>query len=93
MTDHERWAAVFKILGDTTRLSLLDAIHDAGDNKLTVTDLAETTGTRVATASAALRAMEKMGTVSSVREGRTIFYAIADERIHRLLHWAAAYSE
>ena len=93
MEDHATWAGVFKTLGDTTRLMLLDAIHAAGDNKLTVTDLANATGTRVATASAALRAMEKMGTVRSIREGRSIFYGIADERIHRLLHWADAYRE
>lgn len=87
--DHEEWAAVFKTLGDPTRLSLLNAIHGAGNNQLGVTELANRTGTRVATTSAALRAMEKMGTVHSVREGRSIYYGIADERIHRLLHWAA----
>ena len=93
MRYHETWAEVFKTLGDTTRLRLLDAMHTAGENKLTVTDLANATGTRVATASASLRAMEKMGTVRSFREGRSIFYGLADERIHRLLHWAADYAD
>lgn len=81
------WAATFKILGDPTRLDLLNAIHAAGEDRRTVTDLASETGTRVATASAALRAMEKVGSVRSLRDGRTILYDIADEHIHELLHW------
>ena len=52
-----------------------------------MTELAEATEVRVATASAALRAMELNGTVKSQREGRSIHYGIADEHVHDLLHW------
>jgi len=83
----ERWAHTFKILSDPTRLSLLTAIHHAGQNVLTVSELAETTGLRIPTTSAALRVMEGNGTVAAMRDGRNIYYAIADESIHRLLHW------
>lgn len=85
--DIDRWASTFKILGDPTRLALLAAIHYAGQNVLTVSELAEETGLRVATASAALRAMENNGTVKSVRDGRKILYGIANDEIHELLHW------
>lgn len=84
------WSNTFKTLGDPTRLTLLSAIHYAGQNELTVSELAETTGVRVATASAALRAMENNGTVKSTRDGRKIYYAIASEDIHQLLHWIGA---
>ena len=81
------WSGTFKIMGDPTRLKLLSAIHYAGQFASTVTELAEATDVRVATASAALRAMEQNGTVASARDGRSIHYGIADERVHHLLHW------
>ena len=81
------WSGTFKIMGDPTRLKLLSAIHYAGQFASTVTELAEATDVRVATASAALRAMEQNGTVSSRREGRSIRYGSTDERVHQLLHW------
>ncbi|VDG76318.1 ArsR family transcriptional regulator [Actinobaculum suis] len=83
----EKWADIFKILGDPTRLKLLNAIHFAGDMHLTVTELAELAEVRVPTASAALRAMEKTGVVRSARSGRYIRYAIASENVHQVMHW------
>ncbi|MDK4241708.1 ArsR/SmtB family transcription factor [Corynebacterium pseudodiphtheriticum] len=82
----ENWSATFRTLGDVTRLKLLTALHFAGPYVLTVSELAETTGVRVATCSAALRAMELNGTVTSQRHGRSMFYAIKDENAHKLLH-------
>ena len=81
------WARVFRILGEPTRLKLLTAIHFAGQYGSTVSELAEATGVRVPTASAALRAMEATGTVKSERDGRVIRYAIASDDVHNLLHW------
>lgn len=82
----ETWSATFKVMGDPTRLKLLSAIHFAGQHQLTVSELAEATNLRLATTSAALRSMESAGIVSCSREGRTMRYGIADERVHRLLH-------
>lgn len=83
----QEWSPTFKLMGDTTRLKLLIALHFAGPHQATVTELAETTGVKVATASAALRAMETSGVISSRRDGRRILYAITDEHCHDLLHW------
>lgn len=83
----DEWASTFKILGDPSRLRLLTAIHAAGQYVSSVTELAESSQLRVATASAALRAMERNKTVSSRRDGRSIHYAIADDHVHQLLHW------
>ncbi|MGC3906922.1 ArsR/SmtB family transcription factor [Corynebacterium propinquum] len=82
----ENWCTTFRILGDVTRLKLLTALHFAGPYVLTVSELAETTGVRVATCSAALRTMELNGTVTYKREGRSMFYALKDENAHKLLH-------
>ncbi|WP_257161720.1 ArsR/SmtB family transcription factor [Corynebacterium cystitidis] len=86
----EEWSGTFKILGDQTRLKLLSSIHFAGQFQYTVSELAEATEVRVATASAALRAMELNGTVKSQRDGRSIRYGISDENVHDLLHWIGA---
>ena len=83
----EEWADTFKTLGDPTRLKLLSAIHFAGRFVYTVSELAEATGVRIPTASAALRAMEANGTVISQRDGRSIRYGIHNEHVHELLHW------
>lgn len=83
----DEWAPTFKILGDPTRLRLLSALHFVGPYTATVTELAGITGVRVPTASAALRAMENMGTVDSSRSGRSIRYRIVDKHVHELLHW------
>ncbi|AIT61683.1 ArsR/SmtB family transcription factor [Corynebacterium doosanense] len=83
----EDWAGTFKILGDPSRLRLLTAIHASGQYVSSVTELAEASGLRVATASAALRAMERNQTVGSRRDGRNIHYAIVDTHVHELLHW------
>lgn len=87
LTLAKEWAPTFKILGDPTRLKLLTSIHFAGQYVYTVTELAEATNLQMATVSASLRAMEKVGVVKSARQGRSIKYAIANEDIHKLLHW------
>lgn len=89
----ENWCTTFRILGDITRLKILTALHFAGPYVLTVSELAETTGVRVATCSAALRAMELNGTVAYRREGRSMFYSIKDENAHKLLHFIGSEHE
>nr|WP_076388455.1 metalloregulator ArsR/SmtB family transcription factor [Vaginimicrobium propionicum] len=89
----ERRSKTFKILGDPTRLKLLTAIHFAGQYVYTVGELADAAGLRMATVSASLRAMERVGTVKSARQGRSIKYAIADDDVHNLLHWMGATHE
>ncbi|WP_215522309.1 ArsR/SmtB family transcription factor [Varibaculum prostatecancerukia] len=87
LTLAQEWSPTFKILGDPTRLKLLTSIHFAGQYVYTVTELAEATNLQMATVSASLRAMEKVGVVKSARQGRSIKYAIANDDIHKLLHW------
>ena len=86
----ESFSPTFKIMGDATRLKLLCAIHVAPQHSATVTQLADATGIRLATTSAALRSMEAARIVSSRREGRSVQYRIADTHVHELLHWFGA---
>lgn len=82
-TQLQHAAAVFDALGDVHRLSLLLALHHAGD--LCVSDLAVAIGMSDSAVSHALRLLRAHGIVAAHREGRFIRYRIAGELAIRLL--------
>lgn len=76
-------SAVFKLLGDPTRARLLFALLEAGE--LCVCDLAASTGTQEATVSQSLRMLRASGVVTGRRQGRLVFYRLADAHVRMLL--------
>ncbi|HPB71592.1 MAG TPA: metalloregulator ArsR/SmtB family transcription factor [Phycicoccus sp.] len=78
-----RVSALFKLLGDPTRVRLLHALLEAGE--LCVCDLAAATDTTETTVSQALRLMRTAGIVSGRREGRNVFYRLSDAHVRLLL--------
>lgn len=84
------WTAVFKTLSDPTRLRLLLAMHYRGPAEATVSELADSAGVRVATASASLVSMADASVIEPVREGRVVRYRLVDDRVHKLLHHLGA---
>lgn len=78
-----RVAAVFKLLGDPTRARLLYALLEEGE--LCVCDLAAATGTQEATVSQSLRMLRASAVVSARREGRLMYYRLADSHVRMLL--------
>lgn len=80
------WSPIFKVLGDPTRLKLLLALHYRGQAAATVSELAEATGLKTATASAALKTMSATGIIAPEREGREVRYLLVNEHAHQLLH-------
>ena len=76
-------SAVFKLLGDPTRARLLYALLEAGE--LCVCDLAAATGTMEATVSQSLRLLRASRVVAARREGRLMFYRLADAHVRLLL--------
>ena len=78
-----RATAMFKLLGDQTRAKLLFALLEAGE--LCVCDLAAATGTQEATVSQSLRLLRASGVVTGRREGRLVFYRLADAHVRMLL--------
>ena len=76
-------AAVLDALGDANRLSLLLALHHAGD--LCVSDLAFSVGMSDSAVSHALRLLRAHGMVTAQREGRLVRYRVAGELTSRLL--------
>ena len=76
-------AAVFKLLGDPTRARLLYALLETGE--LCVCDLAAATAIQEATASQSLRMLRACGVVTARRDGRLMYYRLADDHVRMLL--------
>ena len=71
----------FKILGDSTRVRILDAL---ARSELCVCDLASLLGLSESAASHQLRVLRGMRLVRPRRDGKMIFYALDDQHIVRL---------
>lgn len=84
----EHWAGRFDLLSDANRLRLLVCLHYAPD--ISVSDLAAAVGMSATAASQALRILRQQGWVASSKEGRIVRYRLADDTVHRLLHWIGA---
>jgi ArsR family transcriptional regulator len=74
-------AETFKVLGDPTRVRILDALLRS---EVPVCDLAEALGVTQSAVSHQLRLLRSMRLVRSRRDGRHIYYAIDDEHIVKL---------
>lgn len=77
-------AAVLDALGENNRLSILLALHHAGD--LCVSDLAFAVGMSDSAVSHALRLLRAHGMVAAHREGRLVRYRVTGELTIRLLN-------
>lgn len=74
-------AETFKVLGDVTRVRILDAIARA---ELCVGDIASSLGLSESAVSHQLRLLRSMRLVRARRAGQQIFYALDDHHIVRL---------
>lgn len=74
-------AETFKVLGDVTRVRILDAISRT---ELCVGDIAELLGLSESAVSHQLRLLRGMRLVRPRRAGQMIFYALDDQHIVRL---------
>ena len=75
-------ADTFRILGDPTRVRILDTL---GSGELCVNDLAARIGLSESAVSHQLRLLRTMRLVRVRREGRLAFYAVDDHHILELL--------
>ena len=78
-------AEIFSVLGDPTRVRVLTALRTG---ELCVGDLAAVTGTNRSTISHQLRVLRSHRLVERRREGKTVFYSIADAHVEALLDMA-----
>lgn len=85
-----RLAETFRLLGDPTRVRLLDALSGG---ELCVCDLAALVDHSVSAVSHQLRLLRGLRLVRTRRAGRRIFYALDDEHIVDLLTQARRHVE
>jgi len=71
-------AETFKMLGDTTRVRILDAL---ARTEVPVCDLANVLGLTQSAVSHQLRLLRSMRLVKSRRDGRHIYYTLDDDHI------------
>ncbi|MFC0675553.1 ArsR/SmtB family transcription factor [Brachybacterium hainanense] len=81
-------ADVFSLLGEPGRLRLLIALLEA---ERSVHELAEASEQSDSSASHALKLLRAHRVVSSRREGRRVYYALADPHVRTLLEVALAH--
>lgn len=76
-------ADLFKVFGDTTRIKILYVLLQS---EMCVCDLAEMLGMTQSAISHQLRVLKQMKLVKNRREGKTVFYSLADGHIQTILN-------
>ena len=87
--DRLRAAAVARALADPKRLCVVERL---ADGERSVSDLSRDIGCQVPNMSQHLAVLRSAGLVASRREGSTVFYRLADDRVldaYRLLQQVA----
>ena len=75
-------AELFKVFGDTTRIRILYALLEA---ELCVGDMAQLLGLTPTACSHQLRVLKNNKLVRFRREGKTVFYSLADDHVRSIL--------
>lgn len=75
-------AELFRVFGDTTRIRILYALSE---NELCVCAIAELLNMQQSAISHQLRILKQAKLVSSRREGKTVFYRLADSHVQTII--------
>ena len=75
-------AELFKVFGDSTRIKILYLLFEA---EMCVCDIARLLGMTQSAISHQLRSLKQSKLVKARREGKTVFYALADDHVHTIL--------
>ena len=73
---------LFKIFGDTTRIKILFSLFES---EMCVCAIAELLGMTQSAISHQLQALKNARLVKSRREGKTVFYALADDHVKTII--------
>lgn len=75
-------AELFKVFGDSTRIRILFVLFEA---EVCVCDLAAALGMTQSAVSHQLRILKQSRLVKSRREGKSVFYALADNHVRTII--------
>ena len=73
---------LFRIFGDSTRVRILYVLFEA---EMCVCDIAALLGLTQSAVSHQLRALKNVRLVKSRREGKTVFYSLADDHVRKII--------
>ncbi|MCP3028799.1 metalloregulator ArsR/SmtB family transcription factor [Halobacillus sp. A5] len=82
---------IFKALSDATRVKIAYAL--TLEKELCVCDVANIIGSTTATASHHLRLLRNMKLAKYRKEGKLVFYSLADDHVHQLVSIALLHSK
>jgi len=77
-----RLADLFKIFGNPTRIRILSALKT---HELCVCDIADLLGMTQSAISHQLRILKQMQLVKFRRDGKTVYYSLADDHVYTIL--------
>jgi DNA-binding transcriptional ArsR family regulator len=83
-------ARVFKVLGDETRAKIVFALAQA--DRLCVCDIAQVIGLSLPAVSHHLRVLRELNIARATREGKMVFYSLADEHVATLIRQGVAHA-
>lgn len=75
-------AELFKIFGDTTRIKILYVLFEA---EMCVCDIAQVLNMSVSAISHQLRILKQARLVKFRKEGKSVFYSLADDHIKKII--------
>ena len=73
---------LFKVFGDTTRIKIMYALHE---DEMCVCAIAELLGMTQSAISHQLKVLKAANLVETRREGKTIYYRLADEHVKTII--------
>ena len=79
----DRARRIFKVFGDVTRIKILCVLLQS---EMCVCDLAQTLNMTQSAISHQLRMLKQMKLVTNRREGKTVFYSLADGHIKTIVN-------
>jgi len=83
-------AELFKVFGDSTRIRILFVLFDA---EICVCDIAESLHMTQSAISHQLRILKQARLVKSRREGKSVFYFLADDHVRTIIGQGLAHVE
>ena len=75
-------AELFKIFGDSTRIRILSLLSE---EEMCVCDIAQSLNMTLSAISHQLRILKASSLVKNRREGKTVYYSLADEHVGQIL--------
>ncbi len=75
-------AELFKVFGDSTRIRILYVLFD---QELCVQDIADTLAMTQSAVSHQLKILKQAKLIKGRREGKSIFYSLADEHVRTMM--------